>query len=217
MRPLMQLVGFRGRVSANVRLPGKDATIFWVDYKASCIRASTAAQSFLMSLGRWVTSTILYNFDRFVSHTSQGVPDVLKYGCCHASPADLTKGLKMSHFCWKTPETLQKFWDGFQAKMSGQTSMRIQLKCNLMRFQSQIQFLHNNFLFEYVSSTIQYKKVRHLGRPLLVHQLEFPARDGYDALSDFCNVVHKRQFSVEFTNIDLPSGNLRSLKSWRGI
>ena len=35
------------------------------------------------------TSTyILYNFDRFVGHTSRGVPDVPKYGHCHG----VTKG-----------------------------------------------------------------------------------------------------------------------------
>jgi hypothetical protein len=31
---------------------------------------------------------LLYNFDRFISHASQGVPDVLKYGWCHG----VTKG-----------------------------------------------------------------------------------------------------------------------------
>ena len=38
-----------------------------------------------------VTSTtciVLYNFDRFVGHASQGVPDVPKYGRCHG----VTKG-----------------------------------------------------------------------------------------------------------------------------
>ena len=26
---------------------------------------------------------ILYNFDQFIGHTSQGVPDMPKYGQCH--------------------------------------------------------------------------------------------------------------------------------------
>ena len=46
-------------------------------YLSSVIRPS------VMILGN-----ILYNFDRFVGHASQGVPDVPKYGRCHG----VTKG-----------------------------------------------------------------------------------------------------------------------------
>src|SRR5882762_7573892 len=37
------------------------------------------------SVGSYEGSKVLYNFDRFVGHRSQRVPDVPKYGRCHGS------------------------------------------------------------------------------------------------------------------------------------
>jgi len=51
---------------------------------------------------------LLYNFNRFVSHASHGVPDVPKYEWCHGSRAELTKCTKMSRFLSKKPQKFSK-------------------------------------------------------------------------------------------------------------
>ena len=45
---------------------------------------------------------ILYNYEYFVCHTSQGVPDMSKFVCCHASQKATTKGSCVTYVqIWK--------------------------------------------------------------------------------------------------------------------
>ena len=131
----------------------------------------------------------LYHFNRSINHTSQGVPDMLKYRNCHVSSADLMKGLKMSHSHWKSPKNSPKIlrWFPSENKWSGKYQNTIKVQSHKISDHKKATSdvcITISCLYTYVTSTIQYKKVRHLGRPMLVQQLEFPAKNGYNTLSD---------------------------------